>query len=758
MPQANIEQSEKNDYKKRKKAIERISLIIPFLAILGIILSLVGYRESIEKVQLEHFKEEFEIDAANKLTGINSFINKMVQHLEIAANAVSEYNDFTHPDIKRILEFSNASNWFSFTSIVDAEGNGYDNAGHSLNVADREYFKTAMSGEVAFSEVMPSKVIEGDFVQIVAHPIRTETDEVRGAVLGVLNVDKIEEVDFNTRYKHKGNAYIVDSCGEYIAKFEGDEAADTSENFWSDLKRNFLKEEELNRIKAEFESRSEGEISYSYNGKRRYACHMPIGPNKWQLVYSVSKAPIDDLILSMYQLDTKNTILAWVCNLVLLGYIIWRFQKTNRDLREAHQQAQRNMEFMQLSIEHSKNILFEYDQTARKISLKTSFKNRLFKHREILFVPESFWAMNKIAPASVTEFERLFREIENESSSEAEIQLTDQQGEIWYRISMNNIYDDKNRLITTVGIAEDISALKKRELQMNRKLQIQNTLIANALLYAKVDLKTDTLLELNGEETHAVFHEFAHQRIIENVCEDQIAYVEQELSLEVLNRAYQQGKESVEVQFLRKEGCDFKWVSCIVYRIYMDDSSKVLFVVTDIDERKRSELALRKQAERDGLTGLYNAATTRFKINEELASQHALNENQIFILIDLDNYKLINDTFGHDYGDHVLIDIASILKTRFRSSDIVGRLGGDEFIVLLRDVKSQDYAEHLIDELCKSINKTYREGNDQVVISASVGMAMAPNDGNTFEELYKKADTAQYEVKKGGKNGFKRYQ
>lgn len=94
------------------------------------------------------------------------------------------------------------------------------------------------------------------------------------------------------------------------------------------------------------------------------------------------------------------------------------------------------------------------------------------------------------------------------------------------------------------------------------------------------------------------------------MVEDQIAYVEQELSAEVLNKAYQQGKEMVEVQFLRKSGNEFKWVSCIVYRIYMDDSAKALFVVTDIDERKRKELALQHQAEQDGLTGLYNAAKT----------------------------------------------------------------------------------------------------------------------------------------------------
>lgn len=279
----------------------------------------------------------------------------------------------------------------------------------------------------------------------------------------------------------------------------------------------------------------------------------------------------------------------------------------------------------------------------------------------------------------------------------------------------------------------------------------------NALEYGVVDLNTATITEWN-EEVCLPYQETIQARILNGVSEEHIPYVEQKLSLEALRNEYHQRKESVQVQYLRRFGDEVRWVSVVVYRMYMDDTSKILFVLTDIDRQKRRKLLIKKQAERDGLTGLYNAVTTQSKIDKVLSLEHQSNENQLLVLIDLDNYKQVNDTFGHSYGDQVLIDVANILNRQFRSSDIVGRIGGDEFVILLRDIKSYDYAERLMKDLCKSLYRTYKEGDQEVTISASVGMSVAPRDGNTFQELYQKADIAQYQIKKDSKNGFKRYE
>lgn len=745
--------------KHNKKRIEkRIVHILSALSILGIVLSFIGFRVSIREVELEDLQENLKMSAKHKLVDMNQFINGMVADLEQTARAINEYDDFWHPDVQKILKLSNDMNWFDYTGVVDAEGNGYDSSGNIVSNGDREYFQTAMQGQVAFSEVISSKIFEGERVQIIAHPLRTEDNKIRGVVFGVLNIEDLGKIISHQGKKRDSNLYIIDSCGAYIGEFQENQSIASNMNFWDDLEQMGLDKQAVSKIKSDFEERKEGEFSYTYQSNRYYACYVPIGPNKWQLIYSVSDSSADEIVQSIYALDTQNTLFAVSCYLVLTICIMWYFKQSNDRIKKAHQESKKNMEYMHIAMEHSNNTVFDYDQKNRVVRLKTDTRNQLFCCSIMTYVPASFISLNVIAPDSICAFKRLFERIKTEQSCEEDIQILSDDEEIWYRISMNNIYDERASIIGTVGIVEDISGQKRKEAETRRKLQIQDTIIANALEYGKVDLQTGTLLEFNGEELRMPFQDFLHKNVQEKVSQEHTAYVEKNLSLESICKAYQQGREMIEMQFLMKCDGAYRWVSCVVYKIHTGAENTVIFVVTDIDDRKRKEIALKQQAERDGLTGLYNAVTARAKINELLSQKDSLNENHVFVLLDLDNYKQINDTFGHSYGDQVLVDIATTLNTRFRSSDIVGRLGGDEFIILLRSVRSYDYAEHMIEELCKVIHKTYTEGDKAVTISASIGIAIAPNDGSTFEELYRKSDMAQYQIKNHGKNGFKRFQ
>lgn len=740
-----------------KRKVSRMLQIITLMSILGLVISFIGFRISVKEVELENLQETIRQKTKHKLTDLDQLINEMVSDLEETAKIINEYDDFSHEDIKGILQLSNQMNWFDYTGIADAEGNGYDNAGNIVNVSDREYFQTAMQGQVAFSDVLPSKVIEGDRVQIIAHPVRAEHNEIRGVVFGILDVEHFSKIISPNGRQENNNLYIVDSCGAYIGEFQETSYFTSNENFWLDLAQMDLDSQTISQLKSDFENRKKGEFSYSYGDEQYYACYSPIGPNRWQLVYSISDSSADKIVQSIYYLDAKNTAFALICYLMLMSCLIWYFKQSQDRILKTNREAKRNMEYMHIAMEHSKNIVFEYDQKNRVIRLKTDNRNPLFCCSVMTYVPECFIALNVVVPESIRVVRKLFQTIATEVSCQDDIEIISNGEKIWYRITLQNIYDEKNMRIGTVGVVEDISEQKRREAEIRKKLQIQDALIANSLSYGKVNVKTGMLLELNGEEMRVPFQDFMQKMIREKVLEEHIAYVEQKLSLESLQEACQQGKEIHEIQFLFKYGSGYKWVSCTVYQILTDEDATVIFVFTDIDDRKRSEIALKQQAERDGLTGLYNATKTRSKIDRILSQNNTLDETHIFILLDLDNYKQINDTFGHGYGDQVLIDVANTLNTRFRSSDIVGRLGGDEFIIFLRNIRSYDYAEHLIDELCRSIQKTYREGDKEVILSASIGIALAPMDGKTFEELYKKSDIAQYQVKNHGKNGFKRY-
>ena len=123
-------------------------------------------------------------------------------------------------------------------------------------------------------------------------------------------------------------------------------------------------------------------------------------------------------------------------------------------------------------------------------------------------------------------------------------------------------------------------------------------------------------------------------------------------------------------------------------------------------------------------------------------------------MLDLDNFKKINDVWGHQAGDSILILTADLLRAHFRQSDVIGRIGGDEFMVLMKDVSSQSVLELHMRRLCEEFRLLTDPTYPQISVSCSVGAAMIPDQGHSFNELYPHADSALYCAKHCGKDGW----
>ena len=163
---------------------------------------------------------------------------------------------------------------------------------------------------------------------------------------------------------------------------------------------------------------------------------------------------------------------------------------------------------------------------------------------------------------------------------------------------------------------------------------------------------------------------------------------------------------------------------------------------------------LKKKVETDSLTELYNRSALEKHINKYILNHK---EQAAFILIDVDNFKGINDNFGHTIGDKLLHQTAGILKAQFRMSDYIGRLGGDEFVVFVPQISNMQMLIIRMESLIDEMNRTFIGDEAICKISGSIGVAMYPKDGDGFEELYKRADEAMYESKKSGKSKYTIY-
>ena len=246
---------------------------------------------------------------------------------------------------------------------------------------------------------------------------------------------------------------------------------------------------------------------------------------------------------------------------------------------------------------------------------------------------------------------------------------------------------------------------------------------------------TDTIAEKNSSSLNKYFHE-----------EDSSAVQKALTELQRAGRTVFQGR-------LHTSDGDYHW-----YRFYMavvfDDKrqiKRVLGNVLDINDTQNKFARMQHKAERDPLTGIYNRAVFEKYVNEVLADsskrQHA------FFLLDIDDFKNVNDSRGHAFGDTVLCELTANLERSFRSSDLLGRIGGDEFAVLMCDITSMENALVKAGQICSLYTKgAAKEG---LKISCSIGMVFCESDdGAAFDDLYQKADSALYKAKGKGKNFF----
>ncbi len=198
-----------------------------------------------------------------------------------------------------------------------------------------------------------------------------------------------------------------------------------------------------------------------------------------------------------------------------------------------------------------------------------------------------------------------------------------------------------------------------------------------------------------------------------------------------------------------------------MYSVDQGDGKREFFgtygVARDITESKRAEQLISYQAYHDILTDLPNRALFRDRLNLALI-QSKRNKSELAVMfVDLDRFKLVNDTLGHIKGDELLQMVASRLRDRLREGDTLARLGGDEFTVLLPDLRDKQDAAMIADQIVQTLSQPFQLGAHEVHVSASVGIAVCPGDGETADDLIRHADIAMYKVKALGKNGHSFY-
>lgn len=333
---------------------------------------------------------------------------------------------------------------------------------------------------------------------------------------------------------------------------------------------------------------------------------------------------------------------------------------------------------------------------------------------------------------------------------------------IWIKGKFTMIYNEKSEPTTAIISYQDYSEAYERELAYERWKQDFERRKKDSIAYYEYDLTHDVFEKLEGalndelpKNARNSFTYIAHYAAEHFVSpKDRKKYLKV-FSREYLLDQYQKGRHHFTLQHRRidSQGNEF-WAYGEIQLVWDPYASLVRASVLlhDIDNEKKDKIRMKRLSETDALTGLYNRSTLFHRIESTLqhSGKHVLH---VLVLIDLDNFKLLNDTYGHQYGDDVLINVAKSMRSACRSEDYCGRIGGDEFVIFLRNL-SCDYD---ILPRIEAIRLAILNCMDDREIVASFGVACYPNDSHNVDELYRHSDEAMYRAKRSQKHKIQFY-
>ena len=215
----------------------------------------------------------------------------------------------------------------------------------------------------------------------------------------------------------------------------------------------------------------------------------------------------------------------------------------------------------------------------------------------------------------------------------------------------------------------------------------------------------------------------------------------------------------VSIDIELNEQTEIRWVHCLISQMKNDANEPLLEInMHDISERRNREQQFKIRSELDPLTGLLNRRAGKENIQSLMDGAAKASEQYALLMIDLDNFKPVNDTYGHDAGDKVLMSIANMIKETIRSDDLIIRWGGDEFVVFIKQNDQSLDASRVAEKLLDLIQSSIKIKNGESInIGASIGIAVYPEHGFDVDILVQRADKAMYQVKAKAKNGFGYY-
>ncbi len=325
----------------------------------------------------------------------------------------------------------------------------------------------------------------------------------------------------------------------------------------------------------------------------------------------------------------------------------------------------------------------------------------------------------------------------------------------WELVSISPVRDERGEVSHFVAIKSDISAQKA----LQEDLRLAASVFESSTEGIIITDAEQRILRVNRAFTQITGYSAEEAigqtpRLLNSGSHDAEFYHNMWQALQ------EHGHWSGEITNRNRNGSSYpEWLNISTVRNADGELTHYIAIFSDISERKRAEQRIRHLAYYDPLTQLPNRTHLMERLRHDLAHAHRVGEHLALLFIDLDGFKTINDSLGHEQGDRLLVEVAGRLTSALREDDTVARLGGDEFVILLTGLsgKADTVAAHTI-SVCEKIRGLLRRpiglAGHEALVTPSIGIALYPEDGSEVDELLKHADAAMYQAKEMGRDNY----
>lgn len=321
----------------------------------------------------------------------------------------------------------------------------------------------------------------------------------------------------------------------------------------------------------------------------------------------------------------------------------------------------------------------------------------------------------------------------------------------WIEVNESPIFDDVGNVVGVEGIMHNVNAIKESEF----KLKLAASVFTNAKEGIAITDSKGVIIDVN--QAYETLTGYSKEELIGQYSS--ILHSDRqskEFYANMWKKLLDEGHWSGEIWNRRKNG-EFYAQILTISAVYNLDGSIMNFVglVTDITSIKEHQKELEKIAHYDPLTALPNRLLLSDRLSHAIASANRRGTKLAVIFLDLDGFKPVNDTYGHEVGDELLRLLAKEMQTALREEDTLARIGGDEFVGVITDISMDEECMAVLERLVNAISTPFVIQKIQIQVSASIGISFYPDDGTDSDILIRNADQAMYVAKQSGKNQYR---